>query len=280
MRRSMLFTFALLITIACSLSVEAQPLRIDSIEPQIAERGETVVIRGSLGLPERGKVIRFARIVDRRAQLSYPPVRSWTRDQVEVFIPRDLAVDRYLVTVVYPERPTRHSNNFILTIREPAPPAEAGREDNPVVVLPNRCITRPRNRTSRSEGEYEISTGGMYAACETMRAINENALLAFPGDEITIAGDFGNRRADQHVALARFVEVYSERQRRTERRLHVSHVLQIVAWSPNRVTVRINDRVRPDDYSLLILNRLSRNVVPGVFEQGSNVIQIRVRPAN
>lgn len=281
MRRVMLFCLAFLIGVACSITVDAQALRIDSIQPQPAELGETVVIRGSLGLPERGKAIRFARVVDRRTEIFYPTILRWTPDEAEVSIPRNLPVDRYLVTVVYPERPTRHSNNFILTINQPAPPAQAGRDDSPVVVIANRCMSRSRSRTSRSTDEYEISTGGMYAACETMRTINnENALSAFPGDEITITGDFDNRRADQHVALAKFVDVYSDRERRNERRLTVSHLLQIVAWSSNRVRIRIGDRVRPDDYRLLILNRLSERVVPGVFEQGSNVIQVRVRPAN
>jgi hypothetical protein len=281
MRRTMLFGVAFLIVFGGSMSVAAQALSIDSIEPQSAEPGTTVRIRGSLGLPERGKAIRFARVVDRRTEIYYPTLLRWTRDEAEVSIPRNLPADRYLVTVVYPDRPTRHSNNFILTIREPAPPAQAGRSDSPVVVLANRCMSRSRNRTSRSTSEYEISTGGIYAACETMRTINdENTPIAFPGGEITITGDFGNPGADRHVALAKFVEVYSERQRRTERRLNVTHLLKIVAWSPNRVRIRIGERVRPDDYLLLILNRLSARVVPGIFEQGSNVIQVRVRPIN
>jgi hypothetical protein len=281
MRRMILFGVAFLIVTGGPMSVAAQALSIDSIEPQTAEQGATVVISGNLGLPERGKAIRFARVVDRNTEIFYPRILRWSRDAAEVSIPRNLPVDRYLVTVVYPDRPTRHSNNFILTVREPRPPAEAGRSDSPVVVLANRCMSRSRNRTSRSTDEYEISTGGIYAACETMRTINdENSLSAFPGSEITIAGNFGSRRGDQHVALAKVVEVYSERQRRTELRLNVSHLLQIVAWSPNRVRIRIDDRVRPGDYRLLILNRLSEGVVPGIFEQGSNVIQIRVRLTN
>jgi hypothetical protein len=280
-KRRILLCLALFITAARLEAVQAQALRLDSIEPQRAERGSRLVIRGSLGPAEVGKAIRLARVVDRNAIFYYPAILRWTRDEAEVSLPRNLPVDRYLVTVVYPERPTRHSNNLILTIREPAPPAEAGNDPNPVVVLANRCMSRPRRRTSRSQGEYEISTGGMYAACETMRSITgQSTLSAFPGDEITIDGYFGNRRADQHVALAKSVEVYSERERRNIQRLEVSHLLQIVAWSSNRVTVRIGDHVRSDDYRLLILNRLSRSVLPGIFEEGSTIIQLRVRRPN
>jgi hypothetical protein len=265
-KRRILFCLALLLITAARLEVvQAQALRLDSLEPQRVERGGRVVIRGSLGPAEVGKAIRLARVVD--------------RDEAEVSLPRNLPVDRYLVTVVYPERPTRHSNNLILTINRPAPPAEAGNDANPAVVLANRCMTRRRGRTSSSDGEYGVSTGGIYAACETMRTITgQSTLSAFTGDEITIDGYFGNRRADQYVALAKPVED-AERQRTSER-FEVSHLLQIVAWSSNRVTIRIGDHVRSDDYRLLILNRLSRSVLPGIFEEGSTIIQLRVRPSN
>lgn len=281
MRRIMLFSRAFLIALACAMSISAQALRIDSITPQPAEPGQTLVIQGSLGPPDHNKVIRLARVVDHQAQFFQATTLRWTRDQAEVAIPRTVPVDRYLVTIVYPERPTRHSNNFILTIREPPPPARAGRDDNPVVVLPNRCLTQPRRRTSRSRGDYEISTGAINAPCESMRRVSEeNRLRAFPGDEIAITGDFGRRRADQYVALADFVEGDLNDQQRNQHRLRVSHLLQIVAWSTDQIRVRIGERVRPNDYSLLIINRISRNAVPGVFEQGSNFIHIRVRSAN
>ncbi len=280
MKRRILFCLALLITAARLEVVQAQALRIDSISPELAEPGGTVVIRGDIGPPDRKKAIRLETLVNYRITRFYARILRWTPFEAEVVLRRDLPVGLYLVTVVYPTDSSRRltSNNFPLTIREPAPPAQAGSSDSPVAVLANRCM---RNRTSRSTGDYEISTGGMYAACETMRTIkNENAISVLPGDEITIKGDFGNRRADQHVALAKFVEVYLERQQRNEQRLNVSHLLQIVAWFPYAVRIRIGDQVRPDDYRLLILNRLSKRVVPGVYEQGSNLIQIRVRPTN
>jgi len=278
-KRRILFCLALMITAAWFEAVQAQVLRLDSIQPRRAERGARVVIRGSLGPAEVGKAIRLARILDRDAVFYYPAILRWTHEEAEISLPRNLPVDRYLVTVVYPERPTRHSNNLILTINPPAPPAEAGNDPNPAVVLANRCMTRRRGRTSSSDGEYGVSTGGIYAACETMRTITgQSTRSAFPGDEITIEGYFGNRRADQYVALAKPVAV-AERQRRNER-FEVSHLLQIVSWSSNRVTIRIGDHVRSDDYQLLILNRLSRSALPGIFEEGSTIIQLRVRPNN
>lgn len=277
MRRMMLFGFSLVIAVACSMMVHAQPLRIDSVSPQTVERGGHLVIFGSLGPRERGKVIRFARVVDRRAEFFYPTVLRWTADQAEVIVARSLPIDRYVVTVVYPDRPTRHSNNFVFTVREPPPPAVPGHEDNPVVVLPNWCVGHPPKRTSRVEGGTERSSGASNAPCETMRAIYDaNVRFVQPGGDVTIRGDFGDRRGDQYVALAKFVEVDSERQGQSQRRWQVSHLLQIVAWSRDRITVRVGDFVNPDFYGLLVLNRLSRNPVPGVFEEGSNAIQIRV----
>lgn len=268
MKRRILFCLALLITAARLEVVQAQSLRIDSVEPRRAERGGRVVIRGSLGPAEPGKAIRLARVVDRNAIFYYPAILRWTRDEAEVLIPQNLPIDRYLVTVVYPERPTRHSNNLILTIREPAPPAIPGGGDDPVVVLPNYCVGHPRRRRSSANSNTERSTGALNAPCETMRDIyEENDFRSFPGGEITIRGDFGNRRSDQHVALAT----------PDGDRLTISHLLQILSWSTSRVRIRIGGQVTPGRYRLLILNRLSRNAVPGVFEQGSNDIEIRIQ---
>ena len=267
MKRRILFCLALLITAARLEVVQAQLLRIDSVQPRRAERGGRVVIRGSLGPAEQGKAIRLAPYVDHNVIFYYPTILRWTPDEAEVVIPRNLPIDIYLVTVVYPERPIRHSNNHFLTIREPAPPAIRGGGDDPVVVLPNYCIGHPRRRRSSANSNTESSTGTLNAPCETMRGIyEENDFRSFPGWEISIRGDFGNRRSDQHLALAT----------PDGDRLTVSHLLRIIAWSTGRVRIRIGDQVRPGRYRLLILNRLSRNAVPGVFERGSNDIEIRI----
>ncbi|HEX7296908.1 MAG TPA: hypothetical protein VF251_14230 [Pyrinomonadaceae bacterium] len=274
----MFTSFGLMTALAGSLIAQAQPLRIDSVSPRTVIRGEQLTLNGSFGSAERGKTVRFARVVDRQAEIFYPTILSWTDAEIVVTVPRHLPIDQYVASIVYPERPTRHSNNFIFRVRESPPPAIPGGGDDPVVVLPNWCVIHPPQRSSRVGRDTEKSTGASTAPCESMRSIyGVDIRVVRLGDQITLRGDFGVRRNDQLVAIGKLIAVDSARQGGLKHRLRVSYLLPVVAWSQNRITVRVLDEVNPDDYAMMLVNRLSRTTVPGIFEEGSNAFEIRVR---
>lgn len=235
-------------------------IRILSVVPQDPSPGDAVQVSG-FGF-DRATAVHIYRIVDRRPVIYRAEIRGWSDETIVVTVPRTVPPgDDYALQVLVPGR-LISSNSVRLTIRQPPPPAEAVR--NSSLVAENRCDTRGR---SRVDGATERWSGGLYACDTPLRRITSHAAAVSIGQRFAITGDFGDRQPNEVLAL---MEV-------EEGRLHVRHLLRIHSWTPHEIAWDVTDNIGSWNYALGILYRLPSESGL-VFERGSNIVHLFVRP--
>lgn len=245
----------------------AQAMRIDSVSPNVVERGDEVIIRGRDFGASRGKQLTIWRVVNQQPQRYVMEFSEWRDTLIRARIPFNVPPDRCGIYIRVPGREFLSSNTVPVTVRQPPPPAAPANLD---LVMENEC----QAVSTRIDGQYERST---VRECPrpVQRIWMSDARAARPGGYVVL-GDAGASRNDLVIAL---VDVENVRDRRgNSERFYVRRLLRNFGGRNGYLSAGLPEDLPPGRYSIALLYRYpARERTRPSFMKGSNALWFEVR---